>query len=121
MDNLKGLIDAMKAFCKPEAQELRLQQKWSAATAIRTLHIQYNDPAPDGDFEILFVTDSELRKHQDMYSRDAKLTEISFAAGVALAREENCCGGTHILQEAKIIAAIHPEAIAQNEKYALRL
>ncbi|MFN3701453.1 MAG: hypothetical protein ACK4VI_08025 [Alphaproteobacteria bacterium] len=121
MDNLKGLIDAMTAFCRPEAQERRLRQKWSAATAIRTLHIQYNDPAPDGDFEILFVTDSELIKRRDMYSHDGTLTEISFAAGVALAREENCCGGSHTLQEAKTIASIHPEAIAQNEKYALGL
>lgn len=121
MDDHAKLIEAMKAFCAPEAQEKRLREKWAAATKIHTLHIQLSSPAPDGDFEILFVTDKEVENRKKLFSKSDRVDEISFAAGVALAKTKDCCGGAYTIEEARIIAQVHNDARADNARYDLGL
>lgn len=122
MDKYEKLIEAMQAFCAPEAQEKRLREKWSSAADICALHYDMShSPAPDGSFEILFVTPEEAEKALKVGSSIAYISKISFAAGVALARQSDCCGGSFELDAAKIIAQVNPEARRQNEQYGLGL
>jgi len=106
MTDYDKLIQTMQEFCNPEAQELRLREKWTKAASIHALHIQLSDPAPDGDFEILFVSGEELDKIKTRLAQYDRVDEISFAAGVALAKEPNCCGGEFMIDEARIIAEV---------------
>lgn len=101
------LIKAMQDWIIDEPR--RLKEKWSKATEVYALHIHYADPAPDGDFEILFVTGAEADKKKKRFETNGdRIDVISFANGMALAQEENCCGGSHSLEEAKAIIAANP-------------
>lgn len=120
--DLDNYIAAVQEFCKPENQYARLAQKWSKATEIWALHYDMtHDPAPDGTFEIMFVTPEEAEKALKRGSPYGTVSKISFAAGVALARQPDCCGGTYSLKEATVIATINAEAQRQNELYNLEL
>ena len=122
MDDRQKLIEAMRAFCAPEAQEKRLRDKWSKASDVCALHYDMSlNPAPDGTFEILFVTPEEAKKALKAGSSYGSVHQISFAAGVALARQSDCSGGIFELESAKIIAEVNEEARRQNEQYKLGL
>lgn len=122
MDDKEKLIKTMREFCAPEAQEKRLREKWSKASGIYALHYDMtNDPAPDGTFEILFVTPEEAEKAIKATPNSPYISKISFAAGVALARQPDCCGGQIELKDAHIIVQVNAEARRQNEQYGLGL
>ena len=117
MTDYDALIKAMQEFNAPQAREQRLKDKWSKANEICAIHVQYplNDPAPDGSFEILFVTETEADKMLQRGSSLGRLDKISFEMGVALAQTEDCCGGSHALEDAKAALKYNP---VFEEKYS---
>ncbi len=119
-EDIDKFIAAVQEFARPENQVQRLKDKWSKAAEICAVHIDMtHDPAPDGTFEILFLTPKEAQSWVD---RDPIYnTKISFISGVTLARHPDCSGGSFMLNEAKVIVAVNDDARAQNEKYDLRL
>lgn len=97
------------------------QARHAAATEVLALKITYEEPAPDGTFEILFMTRDEATKfHQDRITSGRWATsgdvieEKSFAEGVALARQPDCCGGLYSLEEARRFQKINPVIRAQS-------
>ncbi len=98
-----ALIRAMQEFCTPEAQEKRLRAKWSKAADICAMHFQYHTPAPDGTFEILFMTGAEADQRLKKGDSMTTMTKISFAAGLELAARPDCSGGSSVLKEVPII------------------
>ncbi len=107
--NYDDFIKAMQEFCNPEAAEKRLRDKWSKAGDIVAIHIHYAEPEPDGTYEILFAFNDEAKKlTKTVQSPGDKIDVISFESGVLLAKQEECCGGTHSIEEAKIIASVNP-------------
>jgi len=117
-EDSEKLTQAMQEFCKPEAQEKRLKDKWRDAGEACALHIQLDPPAPDGDFEILLIPRRDVDKMLNLFKND-KIDVISFAAGVALSREHDCCGGVHTFQEAITIASVNEDAQAQIQHMGL--
>lgn len=106
MQDWDKMIEAMQEFCAPEAREKRLREKWTKATDIKALHVQLDTPAPDGDFEILFIDAADCDRTMKIVKTAGKVDIISYIAGVALAKQNNCCGGEHSLMEAEIIAKV---------------
>ena len=105
-DDIQKRIEAMQEFCKPEAQAQRLRDQWSKATKVHAVHIQYTHDAPDGDFEILFVPPEKLARA--MNSPYGITTEISIENAAFLATQDNCCGGSHALEDLRAIADVAP-------------
>ena len=107
--NNDDLIKAMQEFCSPETTEKRLRDKWSKAGDIVAIHIHYAEPAPDGTYEILFAFNHEAKKlTKTVQSPGDTIDIISFESGVLLAKQDECSGGTHSIEEAKIIASVNP-------------
>lgn len=118
MQDWDKVIEAMQEFCAPEAEEKRLCKKWAKASDVKALHIHYDEPAPDGDFEILFVETEKAELEAQRSRGFGRVDIISYVAGVALAKQDNCCGGSFALKDAEIISATRdpndyppPEAI----------
>lgn len=104
MKDWDKVIEAMQEFCTPEAEEKRLREKWSKVTDVLALHIHYHEPAPDGDFEILFIEADNAEKEAQRSASFGRVDIISYVAGVALAKQSNCCGGNFALKDAEMIA-----------------
>ena len=106
-------MDRIREHFRQKAAER--QARHAAADEVLALKITYEEPAPDGTFEILFMTREEAVKfHQDRLtsgrwatSRDV-IEEKTFAEGVALARRPDCCGGSYSLEEARRFQKINP-------------
>ena len=106
-------MDQIRAHFRQKAAER--QERQAAATEVLALKITYDEAAPDGTFEILFMTREEANKfHQDRITSGRWATsadvieEVSFAEGVALARQADCCGGSFSLEEARRFQKINP-------------
>ena len=112
-------LDQIRAHFRQAAAERQARQ--ASATEVLALKITYDEPAPDGTFEILFMTRDEANKfHQDRITSGRWATsadiieEKSFAEGVALARQGDCCGGSFSLEEARRFQRINPVVRAQS-------
>lgn len=84
------------------------EAKRAAATQVVALKITYEEPGPDGSFEILFMTweeADEYRKHWVSEGRWATskdvIEEASFEEGVRLCKDKDCIAGEYPLQEAR--------------------
>jgi hypothetical protein len=105
--------DKVSKFFKEKADERKAA--YAAAPEVLALKITYEEPAPDGTFEILFMTRDEVQDYKKQQitgghwatSRDV-IEEVSFAEGVALARRDDCCGGFYALKDARRFQAINP-------------
>ncbi|MCD8498379.1 MAG: hypothetical protein LRZ85_10150 [Alphaproteobacteria bacterium] len=87
----------------------------AASTEVLALKITYEDPAPDGTFEILFMTREEANKWQNdqiisgRWATSKDVTEeVSFTDGVRLAKQPDCCGGLYALKDARKFQQINP-------------
>lgn len=105
-----------RVFQEAQAAE---EARHAAATEVLALKITMEEPAPDGTFEILFMTRAEadafhqrrLLEGRWATSKDV-IEEVSFAEGVRLARQPDCSGGQHILGVARRFVAINPVVAA---------
>ncbi len=66
----------------------------AAAPVVSAIKVTYDNPAPDGTFEILFMSRDDALKFESHFGT-AEL--LSFEEGVELARRPDCCGGQHAL------------------------
>lgn len=105
-DDYQKRIKTMQEFCSPEGQAQRLRDQWSKATKIHAIHVQYSDPAPDGDFEILFVPPEKLAQAMDCTF--GITTEISIENAAFLAAQDDCSGGSYALADLRAIADVAP-------------
>lgn len=91
-------------------QAKQREAEHAAAPEVVAIKITYKEPAPDGTFEILFMTRAEANEYKARPSAGAfgPFEEISFAEGVALAQRNDCCGGSFSLQDARRFHQINP-------------
>ncbi len=91
-------------------QAKQREAEHAAAPEVVAIKITYKEPAPDGTFEILFMTRAEVNEYKARPSAGAfgPFEEISFAEGVALAQRNDCCGGYYALNEARRFQKINP-------------
>lgn len=91
-------------------QAKQREAEHAAAPEVIAIRITYKEPAPDGTFEILFMTRAEADHYKTDKSSEAfgSFEEISFAEGVALAQRNDCCGGYYALKEARRFQKINP-------------
>ena len=106
-------LEQIREHFRQKAAEKQARQ--AAAAEVLALKITYEEAAPDGTFEILFMTREEADKfHHDRITSGRWATsadiieEVSFAEGVALARRDDCCGGSYSLEEARRFQKINP-------------
>lgn len=91
-------------------QARQREAEHAAAPEVVAIKVTYNEPAPDGTFEILFMTRAEADAYKTGKSAGVfgPFEEISFAEGVALSRRDDCCGGSYSLQDARHFHQINP-------------
>lgn len=91
-------------------QAKQREAEHAAAPEVVAIKITYKEPAPDGTFEILFMTRAEADDYKTGKSAGVfgPFEEISFAEGVALAQRNDCCGGYYALKEARRFQKINP-------------
>ncbi len=91
------LVKAMKAWLDPDGPYQQKILRDLAADPV-ALNIKLSRPAPDGDFEIIFVKASEAEESVRRLSTLHDTIEIlSFAEGMRLAQRPNCSGGAYIV------------------------
>lgn len=112
-------LSEIKKFFK-DAHDKR-EKKQAEAKEVLAIKITMEEPAPDGTFEIMFMTRDEANEWQKNRITDGSwatsqdiIEEISFAEGVTLARRQGCSGGFHALKQAKRFQEFNPAVQALN-------
>lgn len=112
-EDFNTLVNAMKEFLDPEGpHQKKIMQELSVDPV--ALKFTMAEPAPDGNFEILFVSRADSTKKQS-YAGECDTVEIlSFADGMRLAQHKECSGGLYIFQMGQKLIALNPALRDQN-------
>ncbi len=107
--DFNSVVEGMRAWLDPNGpHQQRILHDLAFGNPI-AVKFTLNDPAPDGDIEILFVAQAKLNEFLDrhMTSKD-KLELLSFAEGMRIAQLPNCSGGPYIYKQGLKLMDINP-------------
>lgn len=111
-----GFSEAQKLQIRATFEKAHKEREEKYRTAeILAIKCTYNALSPDATFEILFMTREEANDYRNSNAGLlGKLEEITFAQGVALAKQDDCSGGVCSLRLARRFQQLNPAIQALN-------